>query len=89
MPFALTGALVGAIVATRFSVLALIPTMVVVLAIAAVASLWGKGATIGALMALLVGLQLGYMAAAGAYLTAEALLRGAAHLVITRTTDST
>ena len=73
IPFALTGALIGAIVASRVSILALIPTIFCALGIAAVTSLFGQSATVGAVVTLVVGLQIGYVSAAGAYFAGSTL----------------
>ena len=66
MNFVLAGTIVGAVLgATNFSVLALIPAVICVLAIAGATSLLGEGATIAGLLSLLVSLQAAYIGAAG------------------------
>lgn len=67
MLFMLTGAVIGALLAPRLSVLSLIPATIVALVIASATWLFGYGSTIAQVVSLLFGLQLGYLGAAGIY----------------------
>ena len=64
MIFALAGMLIGAILGMNFSVFALIPAMACAIVIALATSVPGGGVSVACVICLLVGSQVGYVAAA-------------------------